>query len=115
MAYVSYTESQISRMIQKLRKTLDKTPFKLNQHEPDAFNVHLVRTPHSIELMDTDAGTVMVSAYGWHENDSVLREIVLSIQNYINHWEDVVEIHNRDMKKAKTQQTVNYKQEAQNG
>ena len=104
MAYVSYTESQISRMIEKLRKTPDKTPFKLNQHEPDAFNVHLVRTPHSIELVDTDAGTGMISVYGWHENESVLREIVLSIQNYINHWADVVEIHNRDMKKANTQQ-----------
>ena len=100
MAYISYTESQISRMIEKLRKTPDKTPFKLNQRDPEAFNVHLIRTPHSIELFDTDAGTVMVSAYGWHENESVLREIVLSIQNYINHWADVVEIHKHDMKKG---------------
>lgn len=104
MAYISYTESQISRMIEKLRKTPDKTPFKLNQHDPEAFNVHLLRTPHSIELVDTDAGTGMISAYGWYENESVLREIVLSIQNYINHWEDVVEIHKRDLEKTKTQQ-----------
>ena len=97
MAYISYTESQISRMIEKLRNTPDKTPFKLNPRDPKAFNVHLVRTPHSISLVDTDGHTEMISAFGWHENDSVLREIVLSIQNYINHWEDAVEIHNRDI------------------
>lgn len=104
MAYVSYTESQISRMIEKLRKTPDKTPFKLNPRDHKAFLVHLVRTPHSITLVDTDGHTNMMSVYGWHENESVLREIVLSIQNYINHWEDAVEIHNRDLEKANTQQ-----------
>ena len=102
MSRISYTQSQISRMIEKIRNTPDKTPFKLNKNDPDKFDVHLVRTPHSIELIDTDAGTRMVYVYGWHENESVLREIVLSIQYYINRWEDVVEIHKRDMEKTKS-------------
>ena len=90
---MKFNESQISRMIEKIRKTEDNVRFKLNKSDVTPIEVFLVRTPHSITMMDAAVAKPIFSVFGYHDNASCLRKFVEEMIDCINNWDLVIKQH----------------------
>ena len=88
---MKYTEEQKTRMMDKLKAMKSGTIFNLNKNDVCPIKVKILKTWSSIHLTAPDLkDSVILTVYGSPDSSKALREVVDTIEDYINHWDLMV-------------------------
>ena len=90
---MQFNESQISRMIEKIRNTKSHEKFKLNKNDVTPIDVYIHRTPHSITMMDAEVNKPIFTVFGWYDNETCLHKFVEEIIDSIDKWDLITKQH----------------------